>query len=89
MAARALDEALERYAALTARADEVRDALAELADDADETITLRVRAAAEAEQSADLRSLADDRSDDVSERAEFAEIIGAAEASRGRRPRRS
>jgi DNA primase len=85
MAARALDEALERYAALTGRADEVRDALAELADEADETITERVRVAAETEQAADHRPLQDDRAGEESERLEFATVVQPPV----RRPRRS
>ena len=86
MAARALDEALGRYAALTGRADEIRDAAAELAEHPDEAITTRIRAAADAEQSADVRPLEDDHTEDRAEQAEFAEIITAAEAARTRRP---
>ena len=72
LAARALDEELARHAALTGRADEIREAAAEVADEADETMTSRVRAAAEAEQSANIRPLEDDRSDEEAERVEFA-----------------
>ena len=52
------------------------------------TMTLRVRAAAEAEQSANSRPLEDDHSDDETERLEFARVVAAAEASPPRRPRK-
>jgi DNA primase len=83
-----LEEALARYAALIGRADEIRDAEADVAAQTDESITLRVRAAAEAEQSANSCPLQDDQSDDETERPEFARVIAAAEASPSRRPRR-
>jgi hypothetical protein len=88
MAARAIEEELTRHAAMRGRAAEIRDAAADLAEHPDEAITLRVRAAAEAEQSANIRPLEDDRSDDISERLEFASVIRAAEASKSRRPRK-
>jgi len=86
-ARRAIEEELTRHAALTGRAAENREA-AELADDPDDAVTMRVRAAAEAEQSANTRPLEDDHSADESERIEFAGIIQAAEASRSRKPRK-
>ena len=88
MAARAVEEELTRHAALTGRAAEIREAAADLEGHPDEAITLRVRAAAEAEQIANSRPLEDDRSDDRSERLEFASVIHAAEASKPRRPRK-
>ena len=87
LAARAIDEELTRHAALTGRADEIREAVADVAA-ADDTLTLRVRAAAEAEQSANIRPLEDDRSDDETERLEFARVVAAAAASPPRRPRK-
>jgi len=88
LAARAIEEAISRYAAREGLATEVRDAQIDLAAAADEAITLRVRAAAEAEQSANSRPLEDDHSDDETERLEFARVIAAAEASPSRRPRK-
>ncbi len=86
-ARRAIEEELIRHAALTGRAAENREA-AEFAENPDDSVTMRVRAAAEAEQSANTRPLEDDRSADESERVEFASIIQAAEASRSRKPRK-
>jgi DNA primase len=87
LAARAVEEELTRHAALTGRADEIREAVADV-DAADDRLTLRVRAAAEAEQAANSRPLEDDTSDDETERLEFARVIAAAEASPARRPRK-
>ena len=87
-AARAVDEELTRHAAQTGRDEEIREAAIDLAASDDEAITLRVRAAAEAEQSANSRPLEDDHSDDETERLEFARVIAAAEASPPRRPRK-
>ena len=87
-AARAVDEELTRHAAQTGRDEEIREAAIDLAATDDEAITLRVRAAAEAEQSANSRPLEDDHSDDETERLEFARVIAAAEASPPRRPRK-
>ncbi len=87
-AARAVDEELTRHAAQTGRDEEIREAAIDLAATDDEAITLRVRAATEAEQSANSRPLEDDHSDDETERLEFARVIAAAEASPPRRPRK-
>lgn len=87
-AARAIEEELTRHAALAGRAAEIREAMAEVAEHLDEALTSRVRAAADAEQSANTRPLEDDASSDETERLEFAAIIEAAEASRSRSPRK-
>ena len=54
----------------------------------DEALTVRVRAAAEAEHAANVTPLEDDQSADETERLEFATVIHAAEASRSRKPRK-
>jgi DNA primase len=86
-ARRAIEEELFRHAALAGRAAELREAAAELALGPDDALTARMRAAAEAADTANTRPLADDESLDESERLEFAEIIHAAETSRSRKPR--
>jgi DNA primase len=86
-AARAIEEELTRHAALAGRAAEILEAVAE-PDHLDEAVINRVRAAADAEQSANTRPLEDDATDDASERALFATVITAAEASRSRKPRK-
>ncbi|HRO13061.1 MAG TPA: DNA primase [Amaricoccus sp.] len=85
---RALEEELTRRAALVGRAAEIREAAAEIADDPGESLTNRVRLAAEAEHSANTRPLEEDQSAEASEHLEFASVIGAAEASRSRKPRK-
>jgi DNA primase len=85
---RALEEELTRHAALIGRAAEIREAAAEIADDPGESLTNRVRIAAEAEHSANTRPLEEDESAETSEHLEFASVIGAAEASRSRKPRK-
>ena len=88
MVRRALEEELTRHAALVGRAAEIRDAAAEMVEDPGESLTNRVRAAAEAEHTANTRPLEDDQSAEESEHLEFAHVIGAAEASRSRKPRK-
>ena len=88
MAARAVEEELTRHAALAGRAAELREAALDLAGPGDEAITRRVRAAAEAEQSANIQPLELDETADETERLEFARVIEAAEASPSRRPRK-
>ena len=64
------------------------DAVADLIAHPDDAITLRVRAAAEAEHEANTKPLQDDQSEDQTERLEFAELIRASEARRSRPPRK-
>ena len=89
MVRRALEEELTRHAALAGRAAEIREAAAEIGEDPDEALTDRVRAAAEAEHAANTRPL---RGRPVRRgiRAPGVRpiVIGAAEASRSRKPRK-
>ncbi len=88
LAARAIEEAISRHAAATGRAIEVADAVADLLAHPDDAITLRVRAATEAEHDANTKPLQDDLSEDQTERLEFAELIRQSEARRSRPPRK-
>jgi hypothetical protein len=85
---RALEEELTRHAALAARAAEIREAAAEIGENPDEALSIRVRAAADAEHVANTRPLENDQSAEESEHIEFAHVISAAEASRSRKPRK-
>lgn len=87
-AARAIEEELDRHAALAGRAAEVLEATADLAADPDDGLTLRVRAAAEAEHATYVRPLADDGTDVGLEGPEFLSVIQASEALLARKPRR-
>jgi hypothetical protein len=82
---RALDEELTRHAALAARAAEIREAAAEMAEHPDESLTVRVRTAAEAEHAANTEPLQDDESAEESERLEFASIVRVAKPHRPRK----
>ena len=87
-AARAIEEELTRHAALSGRAAEIREAVAEAEDHLDDALTMRVRAAGDAEQVANTRPLEDDQSADELERVEFATLINIVEATRSRKPRK-
>ena len=54
---RALEEELTRHAALAARAAEIREAAVEIGENPDEALSIRVRAAADAEHVANTRPL--------------------------------
>ena len=69
---RALEEELTRHAALAARAAEIREAAVEIGENPDEALSIRVRAATEAEHVANTRPLQDDQSAEESEHIEFA-----------------
>lgn len=84
-ARRAIEEEMTRHAALTGRAAEIREATAEMADDPDEALTNRVRAASEAEHAANTDPLQDDLSAEVSERLEFAAIVQVPKPHRPRK----
>jgi hypothetical protein len=84
LAARALDEELTRHAALTGRAEEVRDAVADVGAD-DDRLTERMRAAAEATHLANVRPLEDDTSGEEAEHLEFDAVVRIPEP---RRPRK-
>lgn len=87
-AARAIEEELDRHAALAGRAAEVLEAAADFAADPDDGLTLRVRAAAEAEHATYTRPLADDGTDTGLEGPEFLSVIQASEALLAHKPRR-
>ncbi|MFT3974685.1 MAG: DNA primase [Amaricoccus sp.] len=88
LVARAIEEELDRHAALSGRAAEVREATADVEADADDGLTLRVRAAAEAEHATYTRPFADDGTDTGLEGPEFLSVIRASEALLARKPRR-
>ena len=83
-AGRALDEELTRHAALTGRAEEIREAVADVAT-ADDSMTLRVRAAADAEHLAYTRPLEDEAEGSEAEHLEFDAVV---RVPGPRRPRR-
>ncbi|MBB5224015.1 DNA primase [Amaricoccus macauensis] len=87
-AARAIEEELDRHAALAGRAAELIEAAADFAAGPDDGLTERVRAAAEAEHATYIRPLADDGTDTGLERPEFLSVIQASEALLARKPRR-
>jgi hypothetical protein len=88
MARRAIEEELTRHAALTGRDAEIREAALEMSEHPDEALTVRVRAATDAEHAANVKPLEDDQSADETERLEFATVMNSAEASRSRKPRK-
>ena len=75
MAARAIDEELTRHAALTGRAAEIREAADRPRRPPRRGDHAPLRAAAEAEQTANIRPLEDDRDGDQSEHLEFDSVI--------------
>lgn len=87
-AVRAIEEELDRHAALAGRAAEILEATADFESDADDGLTRRVRAAAEAEHATYTRPLADDGMDAGHEGPEFASVIEMSEALLARKPRR-
>lgn len=87
-AARAIEEELDRHAALAGRAAELIEAAADFDADPDDGLTARVRAAAEAEHATYTRPLADDGTDAGLEGPEFLSVIQASEALLARKPRR-
>ena len=89
MAARAIEEELTRHAALTGRADEIRDAAAEIAEELDERITWSACAPPPRPSTPPTR----DRSrtiaaDEHAEHLEFEREVRVPEASKSRRPRK-
>lgn len=82
---RALGEELTRHAALAGRAAEIREATAEIREEADESLTVRVRAATDAEHAANTEPLQDDQSAEESERLEFASIVRVPKPHRPRK----
>jgi DNA primase len=74
LAARAIDEELTRHAARTGRADEIREAVVDLLSN-DDRLTLRVRAAGEAEQVANTKPLEDNTDAAEAEHREFAAFV--------------
>jgi DNA primase len=91
-AARAIEEELDRHAALAGLAAEVLEATADLEagpeTGLDRGLTERVRAAAEAEHATYTRPLADDGAETGLEAPEFLSVIAASEALLARKPRR-
>lgn len=59
VAARAIDEELERHAALISRLEEIREAMGEMIGPVDEALTARLRAATDANHEAAIRPLAE------------------------------
>lgn len=87
-AARAIEEELDRHAALAGRAAEILEATADFAAGPDDGLMVRVRAAAEAEHATYTRPLADEGMDTGQEGPEFASVIEMSEALLARKPRR-
>jgi DNA primase len=88
-AARAIDEEITRHAALAGRTEEVREAVDEIAGNADEALTARLRHAAEAGHEANTRPLAEHTDSDEAEHRNFVSFFAEVEAQQaGRRPRR-
>jgi len=88
-ARRAIDEEITRHAALAGRIEEVREAIDELAGEADEALTARLRHAAEAGHDANTRPLAEHADSDDTEHKDFISFFAEVEAQQAaRRPRR-
>lgn len=88
-AARAIDEALTRHAALLGRDDEVREAMVEIAGATDEALTARLRGASEADQEAVTRPLAEKSDGDAAAHDHFVSFLQDVEAQQAtRKPRR-
>jgi DNA primase len=89
VALRAIDEEITRHAALAGRIEEIREAVDEIAGDADEALTARLRHAAEAGHEANTRPLAEHTDSDEAEHKDFVSFFADVEAQQAaRRPRR-
>lgn len=88
-ARRAIDEEITRHAALSGSIEEVREAIDELAGEADEALTARLRHAAEAGHYANTRPLAEDNSSEEAAHQHFVSVFADMEAQLAtRKPRR-